>query len=258
MQARNFWTNANGSSGINRPRLTRLRPLASCPSPIPRQPTAFTLVELLVVIGIISILASLLMPALVHAKQQANRVKCLNHIRQINLALTLYADDHQGQFPPRRRRPDVWMAKLQPYYVDSKLLLCPSDSFRSDRSYVINGWNDYFESTLSETNYNQFKNWFWPEGMKPSSIPNPSDTITFGEKKTESRHIHMDFSQGHGNDVEQLEHGRHGAGRGKKSGGSNFAFADNSVRYLPYGRSISPVNLWAVVEQWRNAPLRLP
>ena len=258
MQARNFWTKANAPPGMNRPLPTAFGPPPSPQSPHSRHPGAFTLIELLVVIGIISILASLLMPALIQAKQQANRVKCLNHIRQVNLALTLYADDHQGQFPPRRRRPDVWMAKLQPYYVDSKLLLCPSDSFRSDRSYVINGWNDYFESTLSATNYNLFRTWLWPEGMKPSAIASPSETITFGEKKTESRHIHMDFSQGQGNDVEQVEHGRHGAGHGKKSGGSNFAFADNSVRYLPYGRSISPMNLWAVIEQWRNAPRRLP
>src|SRR4051794_12804812 len=64
---------------------------------------AFTLMELLVVIGIIGILASLLMPALSQAKQKANRVKCLNHMRQLGLAVTMYAGENDGQFPPRRR-----------------------------------------------------------------------------------------------------------------------------------------------------------
>ena len=223
----------------------------------PEKRSAFTLIELLVVIGIITILASLLMPALVQGKQQANRIKCLNHLRQVGLALTLYADEHQGQFPPRRRQPDTWITKLQRYFVTPKVLVCPSDGFRSDRSYVINGWNDYFETTLSQVDYARFRSWTWPEGMRQASIPNPSDTIVFGEKKTDSGHVHMDFSQGRGNDVEQLEHSRHGAGARKGSGGSNFAFVDNSVRYLPRPRSIAPVNLWAVVDQWRNAPLKV-
>ncbi len=218
----------------------------------------FTLIEMLVVIGIISILASLLMPALVQAKKQANRVKCLNHLRQISLALTLYADDHGGQFPPRRRQPDTWVVRLLPYYVSPKILQCPSDAFSSDRSYVINGWNDYFESKLSEQDYLKYQGWLWPEGMKQADIPNPSETISFGEKKTGSGHVHMDFGQGLGNDVEQLEHSRHGSGAGKNSGGSNFAFVDNSVRFLARGRSLAPVNLWAVVERWRNAPVKLP
>ncbi len=222
------------------------------------QRLAFTLIELLVVIGIIALLAGLLLPALSRAKQQANRVKCTNHLRQLGLALTMYADDHQGQFPPRRQRTNAWMITLKRYYSDPKILRCPNDSFRSDRSYVINGWNDYFETILSPPDYIRYQRWLWPDGMRASAIPNPSETISFGEKKSASRHVHMDFSQGKGNDVEQIEHGRHGAGAGKKNGGgSNFAFVDNSVRYLPYGGSLNPVNLWAVMDQWRNAPTKL-
>jgi prepilin-type N-terminal cleavage/methylation domain-containing protein/prepilin-type processing-associated H-X9-DG protein len=61
--------------------------------------TGFTLIELLVVIGIISILASLLLPALVRARTKAQGVGCLNNTRQLGLAWTLYADDHNGRFP---------------------------------------------------------------------------------------------------------------------------------------------------------------
>ncbi len=222
----------------------------------PRE-AAFTLVELLVVIAVIGILAGLLMPALAGAKQKANRTKCLNHLKQLSLSLTLYGDDHDGQFPPRRRLTNSWIVRLQPYYREAKILKCPSDNFREDRSYIINGWNDYFQTMLSPVDYNKFKNWTWPFGMRESAIPNPAETISFGEKRSGSRHVHMDFYQGNGNDVEQIEQGRHKSGSQPKSGGSNYAFADGSVRFLLYGRGVSPVNLWAVTDIWRGAPVKV-
>ena len=60
---------------------------------------AFTLLELLVVIAIITVLAALLLPALAKTKAKANRIQCLNNLRQIGMASHLFANEHGDKFP---------------------------------------------------------------------------------------------------------------------------------------------------------------
>lgn len=105
---------------------------------MPGRRHGFTLIELLVVIAIIAILAAILFPVFMTARQQGKRAKCAGNIKQLNTALSLYVDDNGGRFPYATnwfpamdlcrtgRAPGYYLVDAMYKYVkNSSVWLCP-------------------------------------------------------------------------------------------------------------------------------------
>ena len=124
------------------------RPVIDVRSGRERAGRGFTLVELLVSIGIISILTGLVLPVVNRSRERAKQVQCAGQLHHLGVALAAYAANFGGSFPswslyhtwPRglpEDTPDLaWTVQLAPYFVDpgSPVYHCPS--FRSDRQCV--------------------------------------------------------------------------------------------------------------------------
>jgi prepilin-type N-terminal cleavage/methylation domain-containing protein len=157
---------------------------------------AFTLVELLVVIGIITILISILLPVLSKAREQSNKTKCMSNLRQLGQAMFLYAGAHKDRLP-NCNPPGVavnsagadmaLLALFNNYVRNPQLFYCPSDSSQPPEQILTAIPQQPNSARISYDFYSVY--WLpeygpklsglknaplaWDVGVDPSASPNP-------------------------------------------------------------------------------------
>jgi prepilin-type N-terminal cleavage/methylation domain-containing protein/prepilin-type processing-associated H-X9-DG protein len=185
----------------------------------------FTLVELLVVVGIIAVLAAISLGIYPVALQHANCAGCGTRMRGLALAFVEYAADNDGQLPGRTTgSSDKWPVLLLPYVSDPKNYVDPGDPVAravpssqlasdtaNNSSFFFNGFNDLGA--------------YQDPGIQVSlmSLSNASNLALIGQKVHGSTEYYMDFVEGNENDV---------LNKTAYFKGANYAFADGSARFI--------------------------
>jgi prepilin-type N-terminal cleavage/methylation domain-containing protein/prepilin-type processing-associated H-X9-DG protein len=202
----------------------------SVSQPTPRR--AFTLVELLVVIGIIAVLIALLLPALQRARQQAMQVQCMSNMRQVGQALVIYSNNWKGYpYPPRRganSAPDERWPNFvfKPAKYNPAVMTCPADFEPAmEHSYILN--NHLAEKQIKF-------------GSHDFGGRSNSEIVVMGEKRSEWPDYYMNTNDIRTDFPTRVHLYRHGIQRG-----SNYLFLD-----LHVGMIKSASDLMKMIDPW--------
>ena len=161
---------------------------------LPSRQRAFTLIEMLVVIAIIAILASLLFPALRSALERGRRTACRNNIRQIGLAMIQYAADHKGWYPAVEEkavtvRQNEWPItkhvtnmNARGYLTDPKIWVCSSDRVDGPCDDQV-----VFPAKAFDEQFNNFWNvsYMYVSGYSDRSLETPTTSPVLADESND-------------------------------------------------------------------------
>lgn len=203
--------------------------------------TAFTLIEILVVLGILVLLAAILLPTLSRVRENGRAASCTSNLRQIGMGLMQYTDDYNGYHPIAGATvawdaidPGTgngpWMRQMQAYLKDQQVFHCPSDG-NSKYSYSLSArvaYLDAGEFASTNTKQIQFPTAFVVAGDTWSRTPETQHTDPDYATKFDAEDADKDdYSQ---NCVGGIDNGTPAMQWERHNGGQNIAFADGHVK----------------------------
>jgi prepilin-type N-terminal cleavage/methylation domain-containing protein/prepilin-type processing-associated H-X9-DG protein len=205
---------------------------------------AFTLVELLVVISIIALLLAILMPSLQKAREQAKKVVCLSHMRQMGIVLITYLVDSDNRLPPSSchlTTPEqYWLCILNKSSKSPLLFRCPAD-----KSKVFIDWSKPLAGQPADARWSSFGINALLDALpynKTINIRHPQSCIYICESPeswTSADHIHPDM-------WESLDYAKGSVDWDRHGKTSNYIFADGHSANLTIEKTwdYPTVNYW--------------